>query len=71
MQICSVLEHNGEIFRQGDRVKVFFDNGNQVCGIIKDYGTMNFVGGAGICDGIHFGRYCVPLYEVKEILKVK
>ena len=68
MRIFKALEHEGNIFVRGDKVKAVFDNGRKVCGKIKWYGECNMDGG--VKDAVEIGDYCVALSDVKSISKL-
>lgn len=69
MKIFKVLEHKGQLFVRGDKVKAVFDNGREVIGEIKQYGEYNM--NDGIKDAVEIGEYCVALSDVKDISKLQ
>lgn len=70
MKIVEALEHNGELYRVGDFVKVTYNNGCSNKGIIRYFGEATDTGTSQTDDYLEFGKYMERLSEIVSIERV-
>lgn len=67
MRIIKVLEHNGKLYREGDLVKITYDNDCSDKGIIKYFGEATDTETNRTDDYIEFGKYMEKLSNIISI----
>lgn len=70
MKIVKVLEHNGEMYRVGDFIKVLFDNGCCQEGVIKYFGETTDMKTEQVEDYLEFGKYMERLSDIISVERV-
>lgn len=70
MRIVEVLEHNGELYREGDFVRVTYDDGCSDEGIIKYFGEATDAETKQTDDYIEFGECMERLSDIVSVKRV-
>lgn len=70
MRIVEVLEHDGELYREGDFVNITYDNGCSNEGIIKYFGEATDTEANRTDDYIEFGEHMEKMSDIISIKRV-